>query len=137
MIVIVCVDSGGGTMFNRRRQSQDRVLREHILNLAGARPVWMNADSARQFEPAHQGRLEVREDFLTAAGEGDFCFVEGSPLRPYESKLEMLILFRWDRTYPADERLDLPLVEHGWKLQKSSEFTGYSHEKITEEVYAK
>lgn len=38
MIAIVCVDDKSGTMFNRRRQSQDRVLREAILEKVGEKP---------------------------------------------------------------------------------------------------
>ncbi len=35
MILIVCVDDNKGMMFNHRRQSQDRVLRRHILDMSG------------------------------------------------------------------------------------------------------
>ena len=59
------------------------------------------------------------------------------PLLPYEAQLESLILFRWDRVYPADTCLDIPLEEHGWRLVERSEFPGYSHEKIVQEVYQK
>ena len=31
MIIIACVGDGMGMIFNHRRQSQDYVLREHIL----------------------------------------------------------------------------------------------------------
>ena len=42
MIVIVAVDDRNGMMFNRRRQSQDRVLREHILDMTVGKKLWMN-----------------------------------------------------------------------------------------------
>ena len=35
IIVIACFDDTGGMMFNRRRQSQDRVLRERIVEMTG------------------------------------------------------------------------------------------------------
>ena len=38
MIVMVCVDDKNGMMFNKRRQSQDRVLRQHMLVLACVQP---------------------------------------------------------------------------------------------------
>ena len=31
MIVIACLDNDGGMMFNQRRQSQDRYLRDRIV----------------------------------------------------------------------------------------------------------
>ena len=33
MILIVCIDDNKGMMFNHRRQSQDGVLRRHILDM--------------------------------------------------------------------------------------------------------
>jgi hypothetical protein len=61
--------------------------------------------------------------------------VECSALQPVEEKIEKLVVFRWNRQYPADQHLDLSLA--GWKLQQTEDFPGKSHEKITEEVYAK
>lgn len=49
MIVILCVDYNGGTMFNHRRQSQDRLLRDRILRLTAGTRLWMNHYSAKQF----------------------------------------------------------------------------------------
>ena len=31
MIIMVCVDDNNGMMFNKRRQSQDRVLRQRMF----------------------------------------------------------------------------------------------------------
>lgn len=137
MIGMTFVDRNGGTMFNHRRQSQDRVLREHILKLAEGRPIWMSAYTARQFPVEQQDLIREAESPLSAAGRGELCLVEGEPLLPYEAQLESLILFRWDRVYPADTCLDIPLEEHGWRLVERSEFPGYSHEKIVQEVYQK
>lgn len=39
MIVMLCVDDKYGMMFNCRRQSQDRVLRERMQKLAGGKPL--------------------------------------------------------------------------------------------------
>jgi len=45
---------------------------------------------------------------------------------------EGLILYRWNRTYPADLYFTLSL--EGWTLERREEFAGSSHEKITKEV---
>lgn len=137
MIGMTFVDRNGGTMFNQRRQSQDRLLREHILRLAGDRPIWMSAYTARQFPAEQQGRIRQTERPLSAAGRGELCLVEGAALLPHEGQLESLILFRWDCVYPADTYLDIPLEEHGWRLAECLELQGYSHKKITQEVYQK
>lgn len=135
MNIIVCVDDNLGMTFNRRRQSQDRVLRERILSLARGAVLWMNAYSRKQFAADAVPQPRVDEAFLELAGTGEFCFVENLPLLPYEDKIEQLILYRWNRRYPADRRFDIPLEEHGWTLAETAEFAGSSHEKITEERY--
>lgn len=137
MIVMVCVDDKGGTMFNHRRQSRDSVLRTEMLRIAEGKKLKLSPASAKQFTPEEQPLLEIGEDFLTTAEPGDFCFVEGAPLLPVEEKIQQLILFRWNRVYPADTHLDIPLAEHGWTLTETRDFAGSSHEKITQEVYTR
>lgn len=134
MIAAVCLDDNNGMLFNRRRQSQDRLLRADIIREAGDGPLWMDAYSAKQFKEA-PACLRVAEDFLAQAGPGELCFVEDQDLTAWAGKLEGLILYRWNRTYPADVRFSLPLG--GWRLARTEEFPGSSHEKITKEVYVK
>ena len=135
MIPIVCVDDQGGTMFNGRRQSQDRLLRRHLLDMLHGGQLWMSAYSRRQFGAWEDGRITVDEDFLAKAPPGAYCFVEGQPLAPFLERMEGLVLFRWNRVYPADTCLDLPLADGSWRLTDRAEFPGSSHEKITKEVY--
>lgn len=133
MIAIVCVDDKNGMMFNHRRQSQDRVLRKDMLQGANGAVVWMNAYSAKQFGEAAQGKIQVEEDFLAKAGNGEFCFVENQDLRIYLDRIEEIILYKWNRVYPADFRFEVDLSS--WKLEETVEFAGSSHEKITKERY--
>ena len=135
MILIVAVDEDKGMMFNRRRQSKDRVLRERILSLAKGGKLWMNAYTRRQFPEDAQGEIIVDEKFLEKAGFGDYCFLENIPASPYEDRIEKIILFWWNRKYPSDTWFDIDLEGGGWKLSETREFSGSSHEKITEEVY--
>lgn len=133
MYVIVCVDENLGMLFNRRRQSQDRILREYLLNLARGRGFYMNAYSAKQFEDS--SGIQVSEHFLEEAGKDDFCFVENLSLRDFADRIDGLILCKWNREYPADHCLDLDYSS--WTLQYTEEFPGASHEKITVEVFKK
>lgn len=48
---------------------------------------------------------------------------------------EGLIVYRWNRTYPADLFLTLPLEQ--WTLVRQEEFAGSSHQNITKEVYTR
>ena len=80
MILIVCIDDNKGMMFNHRRQSQDRVLRRHILDMVGNGKLWMNEYSGKMFakdsEELLHGPVQTDEDFLKKASSGEYCFVE-------------------------------------------------------------
>ena len=137
MNIITVIDDGGGLMFNHRRQSQDRALRERVLALSDGSRLWMNAYTRRQFADTESGSISVDEDFLQKAPDGDFCFVENVPLLPVVERVERVILFRWNRAYPSDVKLDLDLSAPPWNLAETVEFPGFSHEKITQEVYVR
>ena len=137
MIAVLCIDDNNGLMFNRRRLSQDRALRADLLREAGGRRLWMNAYSRRQFGAEGEGLITVDEDFLARAGAGDLCFVEGAALLPHLARMEGLILYRWNRVYPADTRLDLPVGEAPWTLLSREGFPGSSHERITKEGHGR
>lgn len=133
MIVFLCADKKNGMAFHQRRQSLDRAVRADILTMAAGKPIWMTPYSARQFsEP--EAVLRVSEEPLREAGKSALCFAEFPPLAHSLERIEALVLYRWDRVYPADQWLDLDL-HSGFRLVSSCDFSGHSHEKITKEVY--
>lgn len=131
MILVVCIDDKGGMLFNRRRQSQDRLLRLDLLREAAGAAIWMNAYSARQFAPAPEN-IRVAEDFPAQAGEGEFCFFEDVDPVPWLDAAEKVLLYHWNRRYPADRFFPQPLA--GRSVARSEEFAGASHESITKEI---
>ena len=135
MIVVVCLDDSGGMMFNRRRQSQDRVLRERVLALSAGTRLWMSPYSAGQFARESAPQLVADDSFLDKAAPGEYCFVEDADVLPWLEQIEEVILYRWNRSYPADMYFTPDLSAPRWNLLRSSDFSGFSHEKITEEVY--
>lgn len=135
MNIIVCVDNRMGVMFNNRRQSRDKILCRKVLELAQNNRLLLNSYSAVLFDGSDKDII-VDDEFLKNAENGDFCFVEGNDIAPYVSKTEKLIVFRWNRDYPYDYRLDIDLCS-GWKLIDSEDFKGSSHDKITMEVYVR
>ena len=127
MIGIVCLEERRGMQFGGRRVSRDRVV-----------TVWMNPASEKLFaEQKESGKvtLQAAADFLEQAGEGEYCFVENTGLQAVEAKIEKIIVFWWNRHYPSDRKFDLDLSK--WNKVSEEEFAGYSHEKITKEVYEK
>jgi len=135
MIVIVCIDNNNGMMFNNRRQSQDCNLRKHILNLTKDSKLYMNSYSYEQFsEETNIKNIIVDEDFLNKVSQKEYCFVENISLSTYADKIEKIVLYKWNRNYPSDFKLDIN-VNEGWNMIYTSEFEGFSHEIITEEIY--
>ena len=45
MILIACVDVNNGMLFNNGRQSRDKVLMEHIIELVSNKRLWINSFS--------------------------------------------------------------------------------------------
>lgn len=134
MNLIVCIDDNFGMMFNKRRQSQDRLLREFILSLTQNSILWMNHYSAKQFvETAPQ--INIDDNFLSEAAPGEYCFVEDRSIQAYYQWVEKVILCKWNRVYPSDLIFDISL--EGWSSRVISEFSGSSHEKITVEEWVK
>lgn len=133
MIPIVCLDDNGGMMFGGRRQSRDRILRADILRLTEGKALWMNAVSYKLYADMEAPQIRVDEDFLQKAGKKDYCLVEDQPLAPHIEALSGLVIYRWNRKYPADRYFDLPLAD--WQPESTFEFAGSSHERITRQIY--
>lgn len=135
MIPVLCVDDGWGMAFHGRRQSRDRAVCGRILSDAAGGALWC-APASRVLFPAPAGvRLAAAEDFLDRAGPGEFCFVEDRPLLPWLDRMEGMVLYRWNRCYPADVYLDLRPEPPAWRMVRREEFPGHSHPRITKEVY--
>lgn len=132
MIAVVCVDERNGMLFNGRRVSRDRLVCEDILHSCSGY-LWMEPYSASLFAQMPQEQLRVETQFLEKAEDGAWCFVEREPLSPYLQKLEQIVIYHWNRHYPADTYLDISLKD--WTLVSTEEFAGYSHPKITKEIY--
>lgn len=131
MIAIVCLDNRGGMAFGGRRQSRDSVLCKRIVSLVGDAKFYMSEYSKKLF--GDSDNIIADDTFLEKASRGDFCFVELHSLSNYEEKIEKLIIYRWNRDYPFDLKLDINLST--WKRVSQNEFAGSSHDKICEEVY--
>ena len=135
MKLILCVDDKGGLAFNHRRQSRDRVLNERILMHCGIHRLWISPYTAKLFGADTAVRLCIAEDCLERAEEDDYCFAEVHNPAPYLNRVQQVILYHWNRVYPADRYFDLQLGSGQWHLVGTSEFAGHSHDLITMEVY--
>lgn len=131
MKIMAAVDNDNGLMFNNRRQSSDKALYEHIINEIGGNKLWVSMYSRQLF--SGYDNLEMSQG-IGLAGENDYCFIEDSDIKPYEDKIDTVILYKWNRSYPSDLSFPVDMLKN-FKLKSTTDFEGNSHEKITEEVY--
>lgn len=132
MNVILCLDDKNGILFNRRRQSRDRLLCAHVLEHTAGQ-LWMNGYSAPLFAD-YADRIRVAEDFLNACPDTQWCFVENADLSDSMDRIKNLVVYRWNRVYPADRVFDLK--PFGVPVS-TEDFPGHSHDRITREVYTR
>ena len=110
MKIIVCVGDNNAMLFHNRRISRDRAVIEDILRMVskevkkdGRTRIWMNEYSSELFR-TYSGDISVSERFLEEAGEEEYCFVENVPIQEYKDEIQTVVLYRWNRKYPADIR---------------------------------
>lgn len=135
MIIIACVDEKSGMLFNNRRQSKDSVLTKHIVQLVGENKLWINRFSSSIFEEYIGQNVIVDDEFLSKIGENEYCFIENISPDSIKDKVNKIILYNWNRHYPADKFWDLS--QECWTLVSEHNIVGSSHEKITERIYVR
>lgn len=128
---IFCIDERGGMMFFGRRQSQDRLLREWLLERVGKTPLWMSTYSAKLF--AEAPTVVADDAYIEKAGKDDYVLVEDGP---YDLDLaDEVLLCHWNRHYPADRFFETASLLSAFERVSLAEIAGSSHEKITMETY--
>lgn len=137
MIIIACIDEWQGMMFNHRRQSRDSAVCKDILRECRGKKLCLNTYSSHLFEKTDEVELIISEDFMRQAGKDDVCFIEDADISGKKEEIQKVILYQWNRRYPADTYFSLELTERDWKLAEVKELKGSSHKKITKEVYCR
>ena len=137
MTVVVCLSDGEGMLFNKRRQSRDRALIKDVADMCGEKKALCISGFSEKYLKESGIAVCVFDNPLKAAGDGDVVFVENLPLAPYLYKIKRLVIYRWNRTYPTDFKIDINPEKSGMTLVSTLDFQGYSHEKITKEIWNK
>ena len=129
MTLYICLDDRNGLQFNKRRQSRDAVVLEDIRShLTGPLAI----------EPFSEKLIREAEiPFVLLPEDAADLFLERIPTEEILADCAKVVIYRWNRHYPADVRWEPDLLQRGFALADAAEFPGKSHEKITREVYVK
>lgn len=133
MKLVICTDSKNGIMFNGRRQSRDRAVCGDILAMLGKALLYTDYYSFHLFEKYGDDRVVCSDNPAASAGREDFCFAEDLNMTEVADTADMLIVYCWNKTYPADRYFDVNTEL--FTLVSETEFKGSSHEKLTKRVY--
>lgn len=128
MTIYVCLDDRDGMLFNKRRQSRDaRVLEDIRASLPDVLTV----------DPFSEKLIREAQIPYVLAGdalpEDAHFFLECRKASELVPDAKKVVIYRWNRHYPADFRFDGDLS--GFTKESTEEFPGKSHDTITKEVY--
>lgn len=132
MNMIVCLDDNLGMAFNRRRQSRDRYLVTDLADYLSGKPLYLTPSAYKLFVESGAD-CRVTESPMQDVSEDGYCLVETEDPAPCADRLTELVIYRWNRLYPADLKFTVDLGR--FQLTETKEFVGYAHEKITREVW--
>ncbi len=130
MKIILCLDDNNGMLFNNRRQSRDSVVVEDILNSINGEKLNIFSFSSALFSSFRDKINEIE----TVDRIGTY-FIENVDVTPFIGDIEELIVYRWNRVYPADFVCGIDFSS--FTIKSQVELVGNSHDKITKVVYGR
>lgn len=125
--IALCLDDEGGMTFFGKRQSRDRVLIDDLCASTDGK-IYINSFSSHVFA-THGDKTVICADPLAESPDGATVFVENLALAPYLGEIDEIVLYKWNRLYPSDKRIDISF--DGFKVISKKDFEGSSHENIT------
>lgn len=132
MKAVVCIEPNLGIAFNHRRVSLDIKQREDLFQLIQDDLLYMKPSTAKLY--GEHPQFVITEDTISKC-QDHFCIFENDEINDCEDKIEILVLYNWNRKYPSDQKLQIDLSKY--RLKEQIEFGGKSHEKITRTIYVK
>lgn len=135
MTIYVCLDDKNGMLFNRRRQSRDAAVLQDIRSGTPG-PLTIAPFSEKLIRDEQIPYVLVPETPGTLPPDAHF-FMETAAADGIVPTADTVVIYRWNRRYPADTYWNTDLAAYGFTLTETAEFSGSSHEKITKEVYTR
>jgi hypothetical protein len=140
MNAIFFVEDRMGLSFNGRRLSRDRVLTSRIVDATSSSSLFVSKFSAELFDLSCTPQIvilgngdgaEIFANGKLSFSSNDFILTEDQDIP--DGLISGIYLYKWNRKYPFDRRLEIDFTY--FNLVKSTDFVGYSHDCISEEIY--
>ena len=131
MTIIQCLDNRGGMLFNGRRQTLDYELASIIYE------KYKDKLCICSFSESFFKDLKVKtyENPLSDAPDDAVVFIENIDITEHIQKIDEIIIYRWNRHYPADRHFSFEPTEMGYKLVGKVKFSTKIHEDTVKEIY--
>ncbi|MDO4500511.1 MAG: hypothetical protein Q4B60_04480 [Erysipelotrichaceae bacterium] len=126
MKLIICLDDNNGMSFNKRRQTRDIKMREHLYKKLNGNRLLISPYSEKLYS-GYENVL-VSDNYLEIAQENDYILSEIDDITDILDKCEGLIVYYWHRSYPSDFKVSIP---NSFKIINSEDFSGKSHNQIS------
>ena len=134
MTIYVCLDDRSGMLFNHRRQSRDEMVLADIRSQI-PEVLTITAFSEKLIRGAGiPCAIAHGEESLPPDAH---VFLEDLDPASLVAAADTVVIYRWNRHYPADTHWTVDLALEGFALAQTTEFPGKSHEIITKEVYTR
>lgn len=136
-LIAIC-DANNAIAFNHRRLSRDRILTEDLQKRTNGSALQMDSYSYKQYGQAKDIVLE-EDELLTEASkkekgpENQWFLLERKIPQEAIEQMDEILLYRFDRRYPGDAFIRIDPEQ--FELKEKEEFEGFSHEKITREIW--
>lgn len=132
MNIICAVSNQMGISFNHRRVSRDKMIYFDIAGSLDGQDLYMDTYSEALFADVRdQINVIASPDYLEQVKQDEYAFYEVGEIN--QEKVQMIVLYRFNRDYPSDFGLELDLSE--FEKVSQSEFAGSSHDTITKEIW--
>lgn len=119
MIAVYMIGNNDALSFNNRRVSSDKNIIDDLYK------NYENINIFKRSEDLFKGR---KYNIVDSLDDGVY-FLEDN----IDKKIDTLIIYRFNRDYPYDNRLNIDLEKYS--LIDTYDFRGNSHDKITKEVF--
>ena len=133
MKIILCLDDNNGMLFNNRRQSRDKALLSDAFGNLQGEKLYITSFSEKLMAE-YCDKVTLCEDASTLQS-GQWFFCENVDLTAFADKIEKLVVYKWNRVYPADFNCNLDFSF--FNLESESDFEGSSHPVITKQIFSK